>query len=455
MATTEAAPEAEQEVVFAHTRRRRTAARETAKDPTRTGHRTGGERYYTRDSVCFYKPTSCTVYEYFAPYTFKRNANLAEQGRPQYRCRRSGAGSSPGGPRTAFSVKLAGDHTRCVGAGCDPRLRNRVPADALPTEEASSACLHTGGRGVYAGRNTKYAGQASHLQHGGGPRGLLLSNVSGPKEGWQAETCDKPQKVKPVSEDRALQDGRHSHAERPAKSRRLDGQNRSERCIFHDSHCSGGPRVPQVSMEGQVVPVQLPTLRAVLSSVGLYQDHTASRGGSEGGRGTPDYIYRRHSCHGRDRVSITGPYISSGVPAGEPGVCDQPPQVTTHPISRDRVPGVHSQLLPDGAETPRGEDQKDKSRGRQSPASSLSVGRCPVPPHWENKCGSTGHPNGPTVLQEPPILPQRGSSGGPRLLLSGDPNTGGPRGTGMVEGPFHPVEWAEPDSSQLLPHHRD
>ena len=79
-----------------------------------------------------------------------------------------------------------------------------------------------------------------------------------------------------------------------------------------------------------------------------------------------------------ETVFITGPYLSSGVPAGEPGVCDQPPQVTTHPISRDRVPGVHSQLLPDGAETPRGEDQKDKGRGRQSPASSLSVSPCPV-----------------------------------------------------------------------------
>ena len=179
-----------------------------------------------------------------------------------------------------------------------------------------------------------------------------------------------------------------------------------------------------------------------------YQDHTASRG-------MPDYIYQQHSCHGRDRVSITKPYHSSGVPAGESGICDQPPQVTTHPISRDRVPGVHCQLLLDGAETPREEDQKDKGQGRQSPASSLSVSPCPVLPHWENECGNTGHLDGLAVLQEPPILPQRGSSGGPRVLLSGDPNTGGPRGIGMVEGPFHPVEWAEPNSSQLFPHHRD
>ena len=35
---------------------------------------------------------------------------------------------------------------------------------------------------------------------------------TGAKEGWQAEIYYKPQEAKPVSEDRALQDGRHSHA---------------------------------------------------------------------------------------------------------------------------------------------------------------------------------------------------------------------------------------------------
>ena len=65
-------------------------------------------------------------------------------------------------------------------------------------------------------------------------------NVSGAQKGRQAETCDKPEEAKPVSEDRALQDGRHSHAERPAKSRRLDGKDRPERCLLHETHCSGG-----------------------------------------------------------------------------------------------------------------------------------------------------------------------------------------------------------------------
>ena len=32
---------------------------------------------------------------------------------------------------------------------------------------------------------------------------------------------------------------------------------------------------------------------------------------------------------------------------------------------------------------------------------------------------------------------------------------GGQRRPGMVERPLHSVEWSEPESSQLLPHHRD
>ena len=96
-----------------------------------------------------------------------------------------------------------------------------------------------------------------------------------------------------------LQDVRYTHAETPAKSRRLDGQDRPERCIAHDFHCSGGPRILQVPMERQVVPVQLPAVRADLGSVGLYQDHSASRGDPAGVG--PDHLHRRYPSHGGDK----------------------------------------------------------------------------------------------------------------------------------------------------------
>ena len=65
----------------------------------------------------------------------------------------------------------------------------------------------------------------------------------------------------------------------PAKSRQLDGQNRSKRCILYDSHGSEAQRIPLIAVN---IPVQLPAIRSVISSVDLYQDHRSSYGNPVG-----------------------------------------------------------------------------------------------------------------------------------------------------------------------------
>ena len=47
-----------------------------------------------------------------------------------------------------------------------------------------------------------------------------------------------------------------------------------------------------------------------------------------------------------ETISIEGLYHGT---AGESGVCDQSPQISTHSISSDGVLGAHSQLIQDGA----------------------------------------------------------------------------------------------------------
>ena len=42
-----------------------------------------------------------------------------------------------------------------------------------------------------------------------------------------------------------------------AKSRRLDGRNRPERCIFHGPNGSG-QRIPQIPVKAEKIPVKLP-----------------------------------------------------------------------------------------------------------------------------------------------------------------------------------------------------
>ena len=410
----------------------------------------------TRDSACMAISTYCNVYEYFtSPWSIKRNACLAEQGRKKCGDRDRLAQCPPSGTRATLPVQLAGNHSRRVGVANNTGLQDRVPAKAQSKGKTSSAYLHREGGGVYANRGPEHAEKAGNFSGITEPRGFLLSDVSGSEKRWQAETCDKPETIKPVSEDRALQDGRHSHAERPAKSRRLDGKDRPERCLLHDSHCSGGQRVPQIPMEGSDVPVQLSSVRVVVSPVGLYQDHTAGCGSPAGDRPTYDHLHRRYPRHGGDRVSPQRPCDSSGVPAGEPGVGDKSPQIRTGPLTGNRIPGVHCQLQHNGAEATRGENKENQGRGRQSPAVRHSVSSDPVPTDWEDECGHAGHSDGPPVLQEPPDLPPRGLAGGSELLLNNSVDKGGERGAGVVERSLHSVEWSESHSSQLLPHHRD
>ena len=287
---------------------------------------------------------------------------------------------------------------------------------------------------MHANRGPEHAGEAADFSGITEPRGFLLSDVSGSEKRWLAETCDKPETIKPVSEDQALQDGRHSHAERPAKSRRLDGKDRPERCLLHDSHCSGGQRVPQIPMEGPDVPVQLSSVRVVVSPVGLYQDHTAGCGSPAGDRSTSDHLHRQYPCHGGDRVSPHRPCDSSDVLAGEPGVGDKSPQIKTGPLTGNRIPGVHCQLQNNGDEAPRGENKENQSRGRQSPAARYSVSSDPFPTNREDECGHAGPSDGPPVLQEPPDLPPRGPAGGSELLLNNSVDKGGERRAGVVGG---------------------
>ena len=143
---------------------------------------------------------------------------------------------------------------------------------AMAKPQTSSNDLHREGRGMHASRDPKHVRQAGYRRSGKQPPGLSLPDVSGSK-GWQAKTCNKPKTVNPVSEDRALQDGRHPHAERPAKSRRLDGQDRPERCLFHDPHGSRRQRISPVPVEEQNVSVQLPAS----TTESLLRDHITAR----------------------------------------------------------------------------------------------------------------------------------------------------------------------------------
>ena len=68
-----------------------------------------------------------------------------------------------------------------------------------------------------------------------------------------------------------LQNGGHIHAQGPPKRRGLDDKGRSKRCLFHDPHCTPSQTVTPFQMARTDLSIQLPAIRSVVHSMGLYQ----------------------------------------------------------------------------------------------------------------------------------------------------------------------------------------
>ena len=66
------------------------------------------------------------------------------------------------------------------------------------------------------------------------PGGEVSSrHILSAQEGWQPEAGHKSKVSEQVRAHRALQDGGNAHLERAAKSSRLDGKSRPERCLLY------------------------------------------------------------------------------------------------------------------------------------------------------------------------------------------------------------------------------
>lgn len=178
-----------------------------------------------------------------------------------------------------------------MGAANNNRLQDRI-------QEASSDCLH----------RKNACRQKS--------RGLLFPNVSSAKEGWWTKTSYKPKTTQSVVKNQTFQDGRHPHAKKPAKSRRLIAKIDLKDAYF--SH-----RETEISLNSNGKTKRRPTVQAVFSSMGLYQDYKASCGNPVGVGTEADNLYRQYPCLNRDRVSTQTSCYSSDISAGESKICDQ------------------------------------------------------------------------------------------------------------------------------------
>ena len=121
----------------------------------------------------------------------------------------------------------------------------------------------------------------SELQEMTGTQCFLSQLFAVPKKDGGVRARGKPEGTELLRGEPILQDGRHSHAERSPTPGRLDDEDRSERCVLRNSGGMPTPEIPCIPLARQNIPIQLPAVRSVVGSVGLYQDHKANSDNSE------------------------------------------------------------------------------------------------------------------------------------------------------------------------------
>ena len=115
---------------------------------------------------------------------------------------------------------------------------------------------------------------------------------------------------------RTFQDRRHSCSERPAKSRRPDGESRPQRCTFHATDSRRGQSIPQTLVPRPNVSVQMLTVQPCMRPMSLHQDPEASRCPAETARGTTNHLHRRHIDLGRFQEGGSGSCNRPGIFTG-------------------------------------------------------------------------------------------------------------------------------------------
>ena len=160
-------------------------------------------------------------------------------------------------------------------------------------------------------------------------------------------------------------------------------------------------------------------------------------------------IHRRHPRPSGDGDG-EGPHQQANIPTREPGVHNSPREVYHNPDPGDRVPWYGCRLVLNGATAPGAESKETEARifkdqGSDSPAH-CSGG---VTPTGEIQLGCPGNTSGSSVLQEPIEGPSKCLGSKRTQLRCSLPAVTGSQGrAGLVDEPFHSLEWEEPGTRQ-------
>ena len=352
--------------------------------------------------------------------------------------------------------ELGKNHSRFVDPPSGQRMQARVDmysdsnigTNTLSCQKPKRSSDHYRGGDQAAGETSHSSGQAIQ---GAVPEQVIHCT----KTRRIISTCNKPETLKLLDSQAALQDGRNPDCQEPAQAGRLDGLHRSNGCLPVSVYGRSTQEVPTFSMGGPAIRVPVPPFRSVQCSKNLYKITQTCDGPGKDARSAIDRLLGRHSAA---RAVERGPIISSNSDdqvTRAAGICDQSGEVTPSTNADNTVSGVHHKLSIDDnqfATREGGTDQAGLSMGSLS-TNDISEGSVSY-----HRTTDGFHPSSvpsPLTIQIPTEAEESVLLKDPRLRCTRVPGPGVERRAYLVDDQHRLLEWQEDHTSTTRHDHRD
>ena len=192
---------------------------------------------------------------------------------------------SPSREVSSFPIKLVKGDTGPMDPKHNSGLPDRLLLDSTSTCNTSlSTILCRAELSDFRGGNRIITEGCNRGSSTGSANRFLFEPLSCPKEGWRATPSNQSQSPQQLCEQRTFQNGGHSHSERSPKKGRLAGQLQ---------------KVSQLHVPREDLPIQLPTLRPILSPMGVHKNSKTSTSNPPRERSTANSLYRQSVTFGR------------------------------------------------------------------------------------------------------------------------------------------------------------
>ena len=227
---------------------------------------------------------------------------------------------------------------------------------------------------------------------GSGHKGFLQSDVHCAQKRQRLEANYQLETPQFLPGSPPLQNGGYQQSERRTAEGRLHGKDRPGRSLPNGADLSATSQLPEISLEGRELSLQVLPFRSGNCPKSLYQAATTPCGKDEKEGHTHHCLPGRHFDHGTDRgdADITHAYTSSGV-ANSQEMCVEtsadnrisgfPNQFSDHDNSPTRRQGSES-------------DERMQTHDQQEVSNSARFG----PPNRLTIINDTSHQRGPTPL---------------------------------------------------------